>query len=1246
MSQLRQRTPDVLPPELARQIDQACNRFEAAWRKGECPNVEAFVADVPEEARAPLREELARLDSYYRGQRDSRPGDATTDATPGCHSPLPPGRSFGDYEILEEIAHGGMGVVYKARQISLNRIVALKMIRAGEFASAGEVQRFRQEAEAAAHLDHPHIVPIYEVGEHDGQHFFSMKYIDGPSLAETVASGQWTVDSKDGQKQAARLLATVARAVHHAHQRGIMHRDLKPANILLASVVSSPSSVAKRPSLPSDGLRTTDNGLPMVTDFGLAKKVEGDSALTQTGAIVGTPSYMAPEQAAGEKVLTTAVDVYGLGAVLYELLTGRPPFKADNPLDTLIQVRQQEPPLPRTLNRHIDRDLETICLKCLEKDPSRRYGTVQALADDLEKHAAGEPILARPCGVWERWRKWARRRPALAALLAVSVLAALALVGVAVGWSYSGRLETALANETLLRGQADQARQEAQKQEQEAKRQRAEAEKQEEQAKKQKDEADRQRAEAQRQRLLAQRYLYFSNINLADRCRADARVARIHELLEEQVPKTPGQQDFRGFEWHYLRRLLHAGSRLTFKGRVPPGSVIFSPDGKRLATVFGHTAHIWDVDTGQEILHINGYGGRLAFSPDGDRLAIGTTIFDARSGRQLRSLPGIAEVDYRVAFCAGGKSLVWAWNASDTTSRRWYEVKVSDVATGVEVLSWQVPQQGANPLRSLAGSPDGKLLVCGSSDYVKLWNVLTGKEVASIPCQAAYLLAFRPDGKQLAIRDQAGLKLWDVVTGQSNPIPPVDDLSYNGLVFHPDGKRLACSCSDHSVVLVDPSSGQKTRTFKGHIGPVQELAFSSDGKYLASASTDGTVKVWNAGTVAEVGGLKASASAAPVFSPDGKRLTSFLGGTASVWDASTGKEVSRRENFFAYQPGLAVALSADGRRAACGWGSATPDGQPRGQVEVRDMTTGAKVFSAKDLPFKVQCVALSSDDRWLAAGSKMGPDEAGQVRIWDVAARAEVFAHKEAKHGTVTQLAFSRDGSRLAGAFFFGAVKVWELGTRREVFSFAPRSYRNFYGVTFSPDGKRLAAASGWENVWVWDVNTGETMLTLRGHSGPVRWVAFSPNGQRLATASNDRTVKIWDAATGLEALTLKGHTSDVLRVAFSPDAKRLASIDAHSNMKIWDATPLLAGTSKDGTVTIWKTAPEWRVWQTSGLDHAAQQQWGKAIADDASGDSVRGEAEWGWPAIGAGEVSFPAAARHPEWVLCPWPGEAGEARP
>jgi serine/threonine protein kinase len=390
---------------------------------------------------APSPAPSSRLEQVMAHLLASEPVRAST---PSMDQALAPGatlRYFGDYEILEEVGRGGMGVVYKARQVSLNRTVALKLILAGQLASPTEVRRFRTEAEAAAMLDHPNIVPIYEIGEHDGRHYFSMKLVDGGSLAERSSEfrvpgfelrhvlSNSELETRNSKLTA--LVAAIARAVHYAHQRGVLHRDLKPSNILLDA-----------------------QGQPHLTDFGLAKMLERDSGLTQSAAIMGTPNYMAPEVAAGKaKEVTTAVDVFSLGAILYELLTGRPPFVEDTVAATLQNVLHAEPPPPRTLNPSVSRDLETIALKCLEKEPARRYRSGQELAEELERFFRDEPILARPASAPEKVWRWARRNPKVASLAAVTTLVfVLGFVGVAWQWQ---RAEQTATREKLQRQRAD-----------------------------------------------------------------------------------------------------------------------------------------------------------------------------------------------------------------------------------------------------------------------------------------------------------------------------------------------------------------------------------------------------------------------------------------------------------------------------------------------------------------------------------------------------------------------------------------------------------------------------------------------------------------------------------------------------------------------------------------------------------------------------------------------------------------------
>ncbi len=441
--------------EMARRIEGVCRRFEADRREGKRLAVEEYLGDVTEEARAALRWELEALEHELRRPDETGalveaslaavphpstvaeaptlapgaapampvtdgvafsaheevtvpPRDAGTvdfgprvPATPGAAGPLHV-RYFGDYEIDRELARGGMGVVFEARQLSLNRKVALKMILAGQLADDIDVKRFYTEAEAAANLDHPGIVPIFEVGQHEGQHYFSMGFVQGQSLSQRLAQGPLPA------RESAELIRRVSEAIEYAHGRGVIHRDLKPANILIDA-----------------------KGNPRVTDFGLAKKVQGDSGLTGSGQIMGTPSYMPPEQAGGKRgEVGPGADVYSLGATLYALLCGRPPFQAAMAMDTVIQVLTDEPVPPRRLNPSIARDLETICLKCLQKEPAKRYHSAAALALELARFLAGEPILARPIGAPARFWRWCRRRPVVAGL-GVAVAALVLFVAIA-----------------------------------------------------------------------------------------------------------------------------------------------------------------------------------------------------------------------------------------------------------------------------------------------------------------------------------------------------------------------------------------------------------------------------------------------------------------------------------------------------------------------------------------------------------------------------------------------------------------------------------------------------------------------------------------------------------------------------------------------------------------------------------------------------------------------------------------------
>ena len=557
-------TPAEEPASLvnARALDRLCDRFEAAWQGGGRPCLEAFLAEAPAALRAEALRQLLLLDVEYRRRAGEAPvpddylahcGDAPAvlhdilgpsvpltparrapgwvTASGSTAAPLIPG-GCGDevvpaipgYEILGELGRGGMGVVYQARQVRAGRVVALKTVLSGVHAGAEQRARFRTEAEAVARLQHPNIVQVFEVGEHGGLPYFSLEFCPGGSLEKKLAAAPLP------PQQAAALVEALARAMHAAHAKGVIHRDLKPANVLFA-----------------------EDGTPKVGDFGLAKMLDEDGR-TATGVLLGTPSYMAPEQADGRaREIGPAADVYALGAILYACLAGRPPFKAATSLETVRQVREQEPVSPRSLNRQVPRDLETICLKCLRKEPQRRYESAEALAADLRRWRAGEPIHARRPSVARVAARWVRRHPAAASSLAAGAIL-VAVVTLSSLW-YSAQLAHALEGEQQERLRAN----------------------------KNEDQAGRSEA-------LADQLAYGSDVRLANHLLSTGNIYYLSDLLDRHLP-ADGAADRREFTWFYARQFSRPSPPLAPQahlGRVT--SIAFSADGRLAITAGGDGA--------------------------------------------------------------------------------------------------------------------------------------------------------------------------------------------------------------------------------------------------------------------------------------------------------------------------------------------------------------------------------------------------------------------------------------------------------------------------------------------------------------------------------------------------------------------------------------------------------------------------------------------------------------------------------
>jgi WD40 repeat protein/tetratricopeptide (TPR) repeat protein/predicted Ser/Thr protein kinase len=1022
------------------------------------------------------------------------------------------------YEIVKELGRGGMGVVYLARHLGLGRVVALKMIRAGGHASEQELQRFRAEAEAVAALQHPHIVQLFDFGQHDDLPFFTLEFVPGGSLADLLRrSGS---PAPLPPPHAARLVEQLARAAHYAHERGIIHRDLKPANVLLA-----------------------EDGTPKIADFGLAKQADQGSGLTASGAILGTPSYMAPEQASGKHV-GAAADVYALGAILYECLAGRPPFLAATTADTLVQVRSQEPAPVRQLNRAVPPDLETICLKCLQKEPARRYASAADLADDLRRFQAGEPILAWPVGRVERAWRWCRRNPALAALTAA--VAATLLLGSAVASLFAVQAHAealrALDNGRRAEDEARKARDNEHRaavaaDDARASEQRAVAE----------------QRQTQRQLTRAEWLLYAGQIDRAYQNWRQDEAAAARALLDNC------RWDFRGWEHDYLYSRFNP-RHLTLTGHGNwVNAVCFSPDGARLASGDHDGAvKVWDARTGALVLAFASRAGSvrgLCFSPDGQRLALaggdGTAqLWDPVRGRLLRSLAGHAERVTSVCFSPDGRLLATAsW---DKTVRLW------DAAGGQLLVL-----RHDRPVFAVGFSADGRRLASAGGDFgggpsgeLRVWEARTGRPLLTLAGQTSTIwsVCFSPDGRRLAtahgvweVQQRQGptgeVAVWDAATGQKVLALHGHRGQIRCAVFSPDGQRLASASADRTVKVWDAETGQEFRTLQAHTDVVHCVSWSGDGRRLASASWDHTVAVWDAHLGPEVATLDGHAGQVGgiAFSPDSRRLASASWDqTVKVWDLRTGQDLFTLQGHTGAVN--AVCFSPDGRRLA----SASHDRT----VKVWDTQTGLLLLILKGHTNFVQGVSWAADGRRLASA---GLD--GTVRLWEAGTGRELST---LRGGTLLYgLCLSADGRRLASSGGPwqgpGEVTLWDAAGGQALRSFRGHA-RSVFGVCFSPDGRRLASAGGDGLVKVWDVQTGRELLSLRGHAAEVTAVSWSPDGRRLASSSRDRTVKLWDVQTGQEVLSQVGDANALLAVCFSPDGKRLAAGGVDRAIKLFEA--------------------------------------------------------------------------------------------
>jgi WD40 repeat protein/tetratricopeptide (TPR) repeat protein/predicted Ser/Thr protein kinase len=925
----------------------------------------------------------------------------TTFRGPAPGDPADPDNQVGPYEVLDELGKGGMGVVYRARHVSLNRTVALKMILGGG-AGPGLLERFRVEAEAVARLQHPGIVQVYDVGDHRGQPYMAMELIDGGSLAAKL----------DGKPQnprfAAQTAETLCRAMAVAHQFNIVHRDLKPHNVLL-----------------------TRDGQPKITDFGLAKDLDRLSSNTRAGSILGTPSYMAPEQAAGRVAdIGPGTDVYALGAILYEMLTGRPPFRGESPIDTIRLVLDGEVTPARQLVPKVPRDLDTICLKALQKPVHRRYLTAAEMAEDLRRFLDGEPIRARPIGPVERAVKWVRRRPTTASLIAAGVLALVAFVALG-AWSWvqiseradraekaTDRAEKALADGTRRMVWLNVAS-----------------------GTRRLDEGDYLGsvlwlAEALRLELdlkgdgADREHVHKVRLKaVLDRCPRPVRKWLHEGALNDAVFGADGRVVFTAGE-DGVGRVWDVA---TGKGAGPPlehGSpvrfIALSPDGRRAATAGADgTLKVWDVATGTPafptvVLGVQFTG--LAYSPRGDRvLAVG----------------------------AAGRARVW------------------DAATGAVVSTMTVPFEGA--VTAVAFAPDGERYAMGGTNATI--RVFKTKDSESVGYTLKHdgpvtSVGFSPDGGRLVTGSADGTaRVWDAATGQPVlPVPARHPGPVNGVAFGPAGRTVVTACDDRTAQVWDAATGLPLGRPAVHASRVLSVGFSPDGRWYVTASDDNTARVWDAATGEPAAPpLRYSATAVAVrFSPDGHHLlVAAKNRLAEVWDLIAPAD-------------LAPAPAAAPPPRAGPGSAASPDGSlilsyGAGQTaRVRDAATHEARTPPLRVGSAVAAAAFSPDGTLVATG-----EDDGAVQVWRVADGAKVWGTPGQHASRVQAVAFSRDGKRLATGGEDNTARVWDAATG--VSDVTPINLRATVDrVEFDPTGLLLGTVTEAGAAQVWDVYSGE----------------------------------------------------------------------------------------------------------------------------------------------------------------------------
>ena len=1020
---------------------------------------------------------------------------------------------FGDYELVGILGQGGMGVVYKARQRRLNRFVAVKTVDTLSSLNPVAVARFRSEAELVAKLQHPNIVQVYEIGSQLGVPYFSMELVDGGTLADAMSERPLLPTT------AARIVETLARAVHYAHGQSIVHRDLKPANVLLArsdreESIELPVDSNRAKTLNTEVLPRYE---PKIVDFGLAKYLEGVLDRTATQAVMGTPSYMAPELI-DAKLGTVGpwCDIYSLGAILYDALVGRPPFSAATVIETIQQVRNSDVIPPLKLQSKIPRDLETICLKCLRKEPSKRYTSAKDLADDLQRFLAGQPIQARPTGIVEHTWKWTRRHPSLASLIAAVMVA---LVCIACLWL---RSEQSRVAESLALKRNDQL-------------------------------------------------LYDRDVSLAQFEYQSNRVERSREILDNTRP------EYRGWEWDYLYNQTKKSIWESPKQPNPIVQADISPDGNLVAIASGvwgqddaQAFEVWDVTTNERKWRFDGHPPSEAcdvqFSPDGSLLLTaarvwnspnvkgGTKVWDVSSGQLRFSLP--KSNAYVARFSRDGESIFVGENEG------W--VRQYSVKTGTEIRKYVCSTLGSMIL-DLDFSPDGSRMVVAARDLkVSLWDTTSGKMLQKLSFDGdPRKLTWSPDGKTISVSYYSGLRT--IFGIEADRLEKREESKEAAIVygdFTPDGSRFVSSVFGQSIDICDARTGHFEFSLPAHNGHTKCIAFDASGRRMVTGGGDNRVRVWDLSHDTQQPSRSITWGAvvsAIAFDPKKDEMALAMQKHPNKKHAIEIREV-KSHRFVREMVGhtdwpTCVAYSSDESLLVSGSLDKT--------VRIWDTSTGSEstllaghqepVVGVSFLPNSPHVVSVDSEGVVVVwnVGSK------SIDRSWKTEARVKAVSF----HPTLPWIVFASKNKRVELWDVLQGVKRGELPNDGDVSL-----------VCFSPNGDRLATVADdkisriWRTQELVEPKQANPISELQGHSDTITSISFSPDGKRLVSLSRDESVRLFDVDHGYELFRLDSDKGTSGIVQFSVDGKSVVRT-LPGNFSTWSIRNAVSSDSSNTTL-------------------------------------------------------------------------------